>query len=293
MRIIKYFISAVVISASAAGFTTAFAQANISGKHANGQTYSYFFDTEFRDPIVLDTVLLRINYIKDFVIDTTENLRVQEQSTLELGRGINKFYHRAYFKADSLLYTAGSIDAAIFLYDNISYPLTFFETVYQNYPEGKITCTGRIVMQYLKYEEKIPEIKWTFKDSTKTILGMTCFQATCSYRGRDYYAWFTPDIPAMSGPWKFTGLPGLILEIYDSKKEYIFTANSIYRTNSRIYMPDKDYLNTNKHKYEQAQRLLIEHPTEAYGLYIGHGPWKVIPVENITSIMKYDFIELE
>lgn len=53
-------------------------------------------------------------------------------------------------------------------------------------------------------------------DSTKNILGYDCVMATAHYHGRDWTAWFTPDIPLPEGPWKLTGLPGLILEASES-----------------------------------------------------------------------------
>nr|WP_081964210.1 GLPGLI family protein [Porphyromonas macacae] len=42
------------------------------------------------------------------------------------------------------------------------------------------------------------------------------------FRGRTYEAWFTPQIPLKEGPYKFDGLPGLILQIMDTQKHYIF-----------------------------------------------------------------------
>ena len=42
-------------------------------------------------------------------------------------------------------------------------------------------------------------------------------------RGRNYHAWFAPEIPLNEGPWKFNGLPGLILEVYDTQDHYHFT----------------------------------------------------------------------
>ncbi|MGY0407967.1 MAG: GLPGLI family protein, partial [Polaribacter sp.] len=49
-----------------------------------------------------------------------------------------------------------------------------------------------------------------------------CKLATSICKGRFYEAWFTEDVPIVDGPYKFTGLPGLIVNIYDTKKEYNF-----------------------------------------------------------------------
>lgn len=59
---------------------------------------------------------------------------------------------------------------------------------------------------------KIP--KWTIlKDKKKKILGYECLQAKTKFRGREYTAYYTPEIPISAGPFKFFGLPGMILEI--------------------------------------------------------------------------------
>ena len=65
---------------------------------------------------------------------------------------------------------------------------------------------------------------WRIKPETKQIGQFLCQKATCSFRGRNYIAWFTPEIPVCYGLWKLNGLPGLILEVNDLKNEVIFTA---------------------------------------------------------------------
>jgi hypothetical protein len=60
-----------------------------------------------------------------------------------------------------------------------------------------------------------------------TILNQICQKATCIFRGRNYEAWFAQGINVSEGPWKFNGLPGLILKITDSKQDYSFEAISI------------------------------------------------------------------
>jgi len=59
-----------------------------------------------------------------------------------------------------------------------------------------------------------PEIKWNLKyKETKKIGKYTCKKATTTYRGTDIEAYYTPEIPVSIGPYKFKGLPGLILEV--------------------------------------------------------------------------------
>ncbi len=54
---------------------------------------------------------------------------------------------------------------------------------------------------------------WTLKNETKKIKSFTCKKATTSFRGRTYTAWYTEELSVIGGPWKFDGLPGLILAV--------------------------------------------------------------------------------
>jgi GLPGLI family protein len=59
-------------------------------------------------------------------------------------------------------------------------------------------------------------------DEEKEIAGHKCRKASCDFRGRHYSAWYAPDIAIAEGPYVFSGLPGLILEISDSREHYHF-----------------------------------------------------------------------
>ena len=84
------------------------------------------------------------------------------------------------------------------------------------------------------YTEDYPTQQWTLADEQQVIHGYKCQKATCHWRGRDYEAWFTADIPIRKGPWKFGGLPGLIVKISDEKKEYNFELVKLERTKRPI-----------------------------------------------------------
>ncbi|MGV4529341.1 GLPGLI family protein [Ornithobacterium rhinotracheale] len=61
----------------------------------------------------------------------------------------------------------------------------------------------------------------------KEILGYAVQKATTQYGGRNWVAWFAKDIPFAYGPYIFGGLPGLILEVYDTEDEHHFTATGM------------------------------------------------------------------
>jgi GLPGLI family protein len=40
------------------------------------------------------------------------------------------------------------------------------------------------------------------------------YSGISNFRGRNYYAWYAPDIAVYSGPWKLNGFtPGMILSV--------------------------------------------------------------------------------
>lgn len=95
-------------------------------------------------------------------------------------------------------------------------------TEYYLFPaEGKFIRKERLITPYL-IEEPVPVINWKISADTLTIGSMHCQKATGHFKGRDYTAWFTTEVPFHAGPWKLNGLPGLIVEAYDTNKEVVF-----------------------------------------------------------------------
>lgn len=76
-------------------------------------------------------------------------------------------------------------------------------------------------------KEKTQKINWSIEEETKIIGGYECQKATTHFRGRDYTVWFTTKIPVPYGPWKLQGLPGAILEAYDTHKEIYWYFKSL------------------------------------------------------------------
>jgi GLPGLI family protein len=104
------------------------------------------------------------------------------------------------------------------------------------------------------YSENIPTQEWELHEDTLTIAGYLCQKATCRFRGRDYIAWFTVDIPINNGPWKFGGLPGLILKVYDNDKLYTFECVAVEHHEKKY--PVKKYNTENYAKMDRKKFLI-------------------------------------
>lgn len=87
--------------------------------------------------------------------------------------------------------------------------------------ENKFITTEKLIQEYM-VEEEIPKIDWKITKDTLSFSGLKCQKATATFKGRNWVAWFAPELPFGNGPWKLNGLPGLIVDAYDDKKEVLF-----------------------------------------------------------------------
>ncbi|MDR0844427.1 MAG: GLPGLI family protein [Tannerella sp.] len=104
--------------------------------------------------------------------------------------------------------------------------------IYKNYPAGKVTTLDQIATSRFRCEEENERPDWELLPDTMTILSYSCQKAVCHFRGRDYEAWFTSEIPRSDGPWKLHGLPGLILRAADNRNHYVFECSGIEQSHS-------------------------------------------------------------
>jgi len=87
--------------------------------------------------------------------------------------------------------------------------------------ENKFFTKERVYHSYI-IEENAPKINWKITSDTASFSGIICKKATADFLGRRWNAWYAPELPFQSGPWKLNGLPGLIIDAYDEKKEVQF-----------------------------------------------------------------------
>jgi GLPGLI family protein len=171
------------------------------------------------------------------------NLRTYDDcQRLEIGYNISKYYSDFVWVADSTntemakkntnkhSESIGGLVGGYFGKKKFWFEYQYSE-YFKDFSTNKLTEYSRMPMyiqkQNCKSEEDIPVQDWTLYDDTLTIIGYTCQKATCCFRGRNYTAWFTVDIPVSNGPWKFGGLPGLILKVSDNDNLWVFECIAI------------------------------------------------------------------
>ena len=79
--------------------------------------------------------------------------------------------------------------------------------------------------------------KWILANEEKKIGNYLCQKAETNYKGRNWIAWFTKEVPISEGPYKFSGLPGLIVEIYDEEKNHEFSLLEV-KKNKNAHLHD-------------------------------------------------------
>lgn len=85
----------------------------------------------------------------------------------------------------------------------------------------KIQYFRLVFMSYLTYKEPVIS-NWKLINESKVINTINCKKAEVNFKGRNWIAWYSIEIPFPYGPYKFSGLPGLIVKITDDKGDYDF-----------------------------------------------------------------------
>ena len=99
----------------------------------------------------------------------------------------------------------------------------FSEKIYKIHPDMKIQYVERISSGFtpmnIAYNEDLKFV-WKTLNEKEKIGTYNTQKATTEFGGRKWTAWFSADIPLQDGPYKFFGLPGLIVKIEDEEKNY-------------------------------------------------------------------------
>ena len=163
--------------------------------------------------ILCQSQTYRFIYEMQYKMDSTENGLEKLNMILDIGSKEVKFYGQNLAITDSLNKKFGKNSG----YTDMSGQVikrkinSFDNENYINIKEGYYT---------FKTTDKI---NWTISNEIKKSENYTLQKASTKFGGRSWTAWFCKDIPFNEGPFKFRGLPGLIFELSDTKKNFMYT----------------------------------------------------------------------
>lgn len=227
--------------------------------HFSIPLHAQFFD---QNPVLLDKGDFRVTYSLLWKEDSlNRDFQRQEDMLLIIGPHFSQFVSKNFLLGyidGRNMEKEGKLEQFFSLPADQRYRSRFLYNVYKDFEEKKIIYSGHIVPTRFKYEEEMGDIKWTLGTDTLLILGHLVNQAFANYGGREWVVWYSPDIPINDGPYKFSGLPGLILKAYDSKEDYIFEVVKIEKLTEtmNIEMSVRDIVTTTRQNFLKAEENL-------------------------------------
>ena len=131
----------------------------------------------------------------------------------------------------------------------------FKEIVY--FDTKKFNIYEDVINGYLSYIDT-DVLKWELMNKNKRIGNYNCKLASVNAYGRIWYAWYSIDIPLNYGPYKFNGLPGLIVELYDSENKAYFSLVQFKKKSMDMnFFSVKKYKLVAREKYYKARFKIL------------------------------------
>lgn len=183
----------------------------LSGFLSKAQTHRFIYDVEYKK-------------------DSTQNTTVKENYHLDIESKTVKYYPRDFFIGDSLV--TNNLQIAKGTKFNTSHIIA--------HQIGSADYDYYDVLENVVLKLPSKNIQdWKLTNEKKKVKDLNLQKATTNWGGRNWIAWFTADIPFQEGPYKFHGLPGLIVELFDDKNNYKFElvkTQKIATPKSNIYI---------------------------------------------------------
>lgn len=197
----------------------------------------------------------RFIYEYKFVSDSTAKDKTESETMyLDISKKGSKFYSHNKAVADSLIKEMdkkGTHDFKNITFGKVDH------IVEKTYPDYKILFFDRVDMDTYKIlDERL--LDWKIISDKEKIGAFNAQKATTNFAGRQWIAWFTSDIPFQDGPYKFRGLPGLIIKIEDKSKSHSFVLAEVKKLNA-----NEIWLSENERKME-FNRSIVTVDTEKY-----------------------------
>lgn len=210
-------------------------------------------------PLVMAQQSTRFVYQVTMTPDSTNVEKKTESAYLDTDGKKSVFYAENSMKRDSVMErmrATRNFDRTQM--QNLRSNLQF--TIEKDLSNQSLVYKSRIGRDNYSYSET-PVFEWKILPETVKIGDYQTQKAETKFGGRTWYAWFTQEVPLQDGPYKFSGLPGLIVKVQDEKGDYSFDLMQTKKI-AQVQEPQSrgQYINLTKSKYVDLQKKFQKDP---------------------------------
>ena len=237
------------------------------------QSLFFLFNIYMKNILIITTFLFSVNIFSQNVtieynvtINTNEAvLSTSMNYTYNLNKSISNFYNNfndsiSQFKYKNIIDEVREVgDIKLVTLTDNRYGYIKKDFFYKDYEKDTLIFNEIISVNKQFVGEKINLFNWEIMPKSDTIvLGFKCQKATTKFRGRMYEAIFSNEIAPYGGPWKFDGLPGIIISIRSIDNYFVIIPLKIKINDSSIktYNP---YENKTILSYNEFREKFINH----------------------------------
>ncbi|WP_083862166.1 GLPGLI family protein [Flavobacterium sp. B17] len=215
----------------------------------------------------LHSQTIRVLYNYQFKSDS---LHRENRSSETMALDINPetgstFYSYKKYQQDSISKSENKLKSDDNAGDNKAKVKFFVTKKYPEYISVLYTHIGSTAVN-LSSNRKF---EWDIRSDKDTLEGYPVQKAILSFQGRQWTAWFTPEIQIQDGPYRFSGLPGLILKIGDNG-DHVFTLIGIKKIKAEKINPlnftKKKSIEVNEQQFSKLWNNYKKDPAKDYRL---------------------------
>lgn len=216
----------------------------------------------------------RFVYEYKYVSDSTKKDESKTESMfLDISKKGSKFYSRDKFISDSLIEAQSKNQNRDF--SKIKFGMIPY-VVEKSYPDYKILFFNRLDMDEYKVSDE-RKLDWKILQDKKKIGEFNTQKATVNFAGRQWTAWFVTDIPIQDGPYKFHGLPGLIVKLEDKTNSHSYILKEIKNLKDQEWKSQEEshrfgaLIPLNQEKYKKQFLDYRDNPTKGMRQMLASG----------------------
>lgn len=235
-------------------------------------------DKDNNEFTTLDTSIYKCTYSYQYTLDSL-NQETEQTAYMFLQIGVKSthFENNFNYYIDSLIYLKSK---GLVSEEQVSAGFTHYYSsgpkyhILKKHNTSEIKTIEPTTEGTWETKENI-ELNWKLDDATDSIEGYYCKTAFTTFRGRKYKAWYAPEIPMPYGPYKFSGLPGLIIKISDFQNTHVFELKNIQKQEFPIILKNVKTIKMTPGQLKKALRDYQIRKIEKVKMWFANDPDKI------------------